>query len=148
MDSNQLAMARWVLDKTVKNFLVACWRRREDLIGCVQVRDGILFISPAVKTTLDVTGGGVGDVSTEKMERYRPIGRLGWRQFRGMCGLAGRDGIVLLFSSCGRGVDVVFSVPGRIVQGVFWVLRGLGIVGVSPYRMLRSVFGGVGKVLV
>ena len=72
MDSNQLAMARWVLDKTVKNFLVACWRRREDLIGCVQVRDGILFISPGVKTTLDVAGGGVGDVSLEKMERCRP----------------------------------------------------------------------------
>jgi len=91
---------------------------------------------------------GLGMFRWRRWSAVGRIGRLGWRQFRGMCGLAGRDGIVLLFSSCGRGVDVVFSVPGRIVQGVFWVLRGLGIVGVSPYRMLRSVFGGVGKVLV
>ena len=32
----------------------------------------VYYLFPAVKITLDEVTGGVGDISLEKMERYRP----------------------------------------------------------------------------
>ena len=42
--------------------LVVCWRRRECLISCVQVRDGILFTSVGVVESVDVGGRVAGSL--------------------------------------------------------------------------------------
>ena len=41
-------VVRWMVEKAFKNFLVACWKFRQAVIGVVAVRNGQLFVSPPV----------------------------------------------------------------------------------------------------
>ena len=40
----QAGKARWFVDKAVKNFLVACWRLRESVVGVMTVVAGCLVV--------------------------------------------------------------------------------------------------------
>lgn len=44
--AEQCALARWVLDKAVKHFLLACWRLRSAFLGDVQVLHGSAVVTP------------------------------------------------------------------------------------------------------
>jgi hypothetical protein len=49
---SQAGKARWFVDKSVKNFLVACWRLRESVVGVMTVVAGCLVVdrSPSRST--------------------------------------------------------------------------------------------------
>ena len=44
--AERCALARWVLDKAVKQFMTACWRLRAALVGDIQVAHGAVVVSP------------------------------------------------------------------------------------------------------
>jgi len=47
-EPEDVAMAAWALDKAIKNFLLACWRRRAHFVGHLSVRKGSLVQEEAL----------------------------------------------------------------------------------------------------
>lgn len=48
---NQAGKARFYTDKCVKNFLVACWRLRESVLGKLNVVAACLVVTPSERST-------------------------------------------------------------------------------------------------
>ena len=51
---DQAARARYFTDKSVKNFLVACWRVRECIVGSQTVAAGYLVTTPSSRSLVDL----------------------------------------------------------------------------------------------
>ena len=104
-DATVDGIVRWMVDKAFKNFLVACWKLREELIGVVAVRDGSLFLSPP--SSAGVVPQEVGVVSpvswnVQRLEECKPYW-LPWVESVESRALVSRSvGVsrVLLSSSC------------------------------------------------
>ena len=50
----QAGKARYYTDKCVKNFLVACWRLRESVVGSISVAAGCLVVVPSERCVADL----------------------------------------------------------------------------------------------
>ena len=51
---NQAGKARFYTDKCLKNFLVACWRLRESVVGSMSVVAGCLIVKPSLRSCEDL----------------------------------------------------------------------------------------------
>ena len=117
-DKNQFdehcALSRWVLDKAVKHYMIACWRLRAAFVGDIQVQHGRVIVKQSDESAKDV-------MQTQDVCGFSPLNgnmRHYWikwmpnmRRARQWQSVAEKDPRTM---RCGVGKNLACSTNGRI----------------------------------